>query len=513
MLVDDGVISQTDSGLELAIDVEALEVPPTIQSLLAARVERLPPSERHVLELAAVVGSEFPRGAVQALDDELSASQLDGALESLRRRDVVDPAGTYWGDEPVFRFHHVLIRDAAYRRLLKDTRADLHERVGDWTERTAAGLVGEYEATIAYHFEQAHGYRTELNLLDDDTRAIGERAAALLHTAANRALERDDLDAAGNLATRALTRVGHDDPRRSELLLIACEALLGAGDVTVGRSVLDELDSVADDPRLEAWGSCFRAQLIVLSAPEELSQAEASVGEAADRLAELGDEAGVAKARQVRAGALARLGRVGDCEAELDLALTAAREADDRRRVTAVLGAAPAVALWGPSPIPRAGGRCLDVIRLLRITSGSPAVEATSVRCQAVLEALRGGFETARTMLDTARATSEELGLRHGLMETELYHGIVELLADEPSAAEPHCGGPTAGSGNSASEPMPARLRPTSPEPCCCKGGSTKPSSWRPRVTPWRGRTGRLELPPGRPRPISTPPARSTSRP
>ena len=70
---------------------------------------------------------------------------------------------------------------------------------------------------------------------------------------------------------------------------------------------------------------------------------------------------------------------------QLQGAVTTLRDAlsaGDRRRVAAVLGAAPLAALWGPSPIPRAGGRCLDVIRLLRITTGSPAVEATSVRCQ-----------------------------------------------------------------------------------------------------------------------------------
>ena len=65
-------------------------------------------------------------------------------------------------------------------------------------------------------------------------------------------------------------------------------------------------------------------------------------------------------------------------------------------------------------------------------------VEATSVRCQAVLDALRGRFDAARAMLESSRRTSEELGLRMGLMETKLYAGIVELLADEPAAAEAH---------------------------------------------------------------------------
>ena len=163
--------------------------------------------------------------------------------------------------------------------------------------------------------------------------------------------------------------------------------------------------------------------------------AEATATDAAKIMEELGDGAGEAKAHQVRAGLLARLGRVGDAELELDLALGAARRVDDRRRVTAVLGAAPNAALWGPSPVARAGGRCLDVVRLLRITTASPSVEATSMRCQAVLEALRGRFDVARSMLDSSRATLEELGLRHGLLETAYLTGVVELVAGDPAAA------------------------------------------------------------------------------
>ena len=74
--------------------------------------------------------------------------------------------------------------------------------------------------------------------------------------------------------------------------------------------------------------------------------------------------------------ALARLGQVGACEAALDRALAAARQAHDRRRANAVLAGAPLAALWGPSPVTRASGRCLDVVRVLRITHGAPAVEA-----------------------------------------------------------------------------------------------------------------------------------------
>ncbi|MGI9624703.1 MAG: AAA family ATPase, partial [Acidimicrobiales bacterium] len=437
MLVDDGVIAERDGLWHLEIDAGAVEVPPTIQSLLAARVERMPEDERRFIEYASVVGSEFPRGAVAAIVGDVVGG-VDAMLERLRRKEVVETTGSYLGDEPVYRFHHVLIRDAAYRRVLKGARAQLHLAVGEWTERTSRDLVGEYEANIAHHYEQAQRYRTELGELNEQTAAIGERAATLLEVAATRSLERDDLSSAGSLALRALDCLSSAHPGRRDLLLIACEALLESGDVAAARPVLDELDAMTDDPRLAAWAACFDCQLIVLTAPEELSFAEAAVASAAERLEALGDQAGVAKARQIRASALVRLGRVGDCEAELELALTAARSAEDRRRITAVLGSAPQAALWGPSPIARAGGRCLDVIRLLRITTGSQQVEAVSARCQAVLEALRGKFDTARTMLESSRSTAEELGLRRGLMETELYAGIVELVANDAEAAEPH---------------------------------------------------------------------------
>ncbi len=78
------------------------------------------------------------------------------------------------------------------------------------------------------------------------------------------------------------------------------------------------------------------------------------------------------------------------------------------------------------------------MVRLLRITTDSPAVEATSTRCQAVLEAFRGRAAAARRMIDSARRTVTELGLRHALLEVEQFAGIVELVVDDPAAAEPH---------------------------------------------------------------------------
>ena len=435
MLVDDGVLARVGDRWRLTIDADAIEVPPTILSLLASRVERLPDDERQVVELASVIGTEFDRGALTALAGADIASRLGALIDRLRRKDLVEPSGSWAGDHPVYRFHHVLIRDAAYRRLLKAHRADLHERVGLHLESAEASA--ELDVVIAHHYEQVHAYRSDLGTLDDSTRLLAAQASMRLKTAAELALAREDLSSSGGYAMRALALT--DDRReRDELLVLGCEALLSSGDVVRGAPLVEELAGRTIDARLSAWADCFRAQLWSLTDSDRLSEASELADAAAGRMEGLDDQAGVAKARLVRASTLARLGRVGDCEAELDLALGAARAAGDRRRTVAVLGAAPLAALWGPSPVARAGGRCLDVLRLLRITTSSPAVEATSVRCQGMLEALRGRFDSAREKFETSRTTARDLGLKHGLYETELFEGFVELIAGDPVAAEPH---------------------------------------------------------------------------
>ncbi|MGH7337626.1 MAG: hypothetical protein ACREI7_08615, partial [Myxococcota bacterium] len=118
MLVQDGALVREGDRWTTAVELARLEMPPTIQALLAARIERLRPEERSVLEHAAVVGRHFSRGAVAALLGQ-NGSGLDARLEALRRTELIEPDTGWFLGEPVLRFHHVLIRDAAYRRLLR----------------------------------------------------------------------------------------------------------------------------------------------------------------------------------------------------------------------------------------------------------------------------------------------------------------------------------------------------------------------------------------------------------
>src|SRR5262249_45377545 len=160
-----------------------------------------------------------------------------------------------------------------------------------------------------------------------------------------------------------------------------------------------------------AWYTTYEGLLAVLAEPDRLTEIVQSIGAAAGAMRDVGDLRGEAKARYVHATALERLGQLDAGLRALDAALAAAPNPGDLRLADAILAEAPPAALWGSNHVTRASGRCLDVVRVLRITSGTRAVEAVALRCQAVLEALRGRMDAARRMINSSRRTVEQLGL------------------------------------------------------------------------------------------------------
>ncbi|MCV7436618.1 AAA family ATPase [Mycobacterium seoulense] len=397
-------------------------LPQGVREAVSRRLSRLPAEANKALAAAAVVGSRF---ALELVERVVGDDLVDAFDEACKAGIVIEePGGRY-------RFNHALVRQSLLAELPSVRRMRLHQRIAATLENEP-GPDDERLAELAYHYFECAW--------------AGNAAKAVFYCrrAADQAMARLAYEGAADLYDRALhaleeidDELPDRDNQTAELLIARCEALLAAGDVTSAASAVSQLQTATvDSAQLAAWATCFDGQLSMLTHPERLDDVEAAVGAAAGKLAELGDAAGEAKAHTVRAGCLARLGRIGDCEIALDEALTAARRAREHRRVNAVLAQAPLAALWGPNPVPRAGGRCLDVVRLLRITTDSPAVEATSTRCQAVLEAFRGRAAAARRMIDSARRTVTELGLRHALLEVEQFAGIVELVVDEPAAAE-----------------------------------------------------------------------------
>ncbi|WP_225346360.1 BTAD domain-containing putative transcriptional regulator [Mycobacterium intracellulare] len=399
-------------------------LPQGVREAVSRRLSRLPTETNKALATAAVVGSRFALELVE----QVVGDDLVDAFDEARRAGIVieEPGGNY-------RFNHAIVRQSLLAELASVRRMRLHQRIAATLE-TLPGADDELLAELAHHYFECAW--------------AGNAAKAVFYCrrAADQAMSRLAYEGAADLYHRALhaleeldDELPDRDDQTAELLVARCEALLAAGDVSSAAGAVTQLQaSTVESARLAAWATCFDGQLSMLIHPERLDEVEAALAAAAAKLAEQDDAAGEATAHTVRAGCLARLGRIADCEGALDDALNAARRAREHRRVNAVLAGAPLAALWGPNPVPRAGGRCLDVVRLLRITTDSPAVEATSTRCQAVLEAFRGRAAAARRMIDSARRTVSELGLRHALLEVEQFAGIVELIVDDPAAAESH---------------------------------------------------------------------------
>ncbi len=178
-------------------DVE-VQVPPTIQALLAARLDQLDPAERSVLEHGSVEGRTFHRGAVAALAD--GDGSVDQRLVGLVRKELVRPDRSQLPGDDAYRFRHLLIRDAAYDTLPKATRAVLHRRFAAWLEQQGQGLV-EIDEILGYHLEQAARYVADLGRPDPELAlAAGDR----LGVAGKRATRRGDIRAATSLLERSL---------------------------------------------------------------------------------------------------------------------------------------------------------------------------------------------------------------------------------------------------------------------------------------------------------------------
>ena len=183
---------------ETALGEGKLEIPPTVQALLAARIDRLDTDERTVIERASVEGRLFHRGSVRHLMPEPARPEVGRRLSTLVRRQFIRPDRAELPGDDAFRFDHILIRDAAYDSLPKSLRAELHQRYAEWLgERLGKDAPPEI---LAYHLEQAYHYGVELGEVDA---ALAERAAALLASAARAAAARQDRRAQVNLLERA----------------------------------------------------------------------------------------------------------------------------------------------------------------------------------------------------------------------------------------------------------------------------------------------------------------------
>ncbi|MGH2442367.1 MAG: adenylate/guanylate cyclase domain-containing protein [Chloroflexota bacterium] len=177
---------------------EEATVPPTIQALLAARLDQLNPADRSVLECGSVEGRVFHKSAVQVLARE--ENNLQGKLLGLVRKELIRPERARMRGDEAYRFRHLLIRDAAYDALPKAVRAELHERFAGWLDEHGSDPP-ELDEIAGYHLEQAARYKAELG---QENGGVAERAGERLARAGKQALWREDRPTARGLLERAL---------------------------------------------------------------------------------------------------------------------------------------------------------------------------------------------------------------------------------------------------------------------------------------------------------------------
>ena len=229
--------------------------PPTIQALLAARVDALPAAPRRVIEAAAVEGREFHRGVLSTLLADLVEIDVDQALAELEQRELVRSCPSSFPGDRGYRFTHILVRDAAYELIPKRRRAQLHVGFAKWL-RTAAPGGHEPDEIIGYHLEQAYGYRQQLGRVDDGPhRLLAADASGCLTTAGRRALHTGDRAGAASLLRRAAALRAIGDPARTALLIDLGGVLREEGQFAAADDALGEalrLAAGSDDAALES---------------------------------------------------------------------------------------------------------------------------------------------------------------------------------------------------------------------------------------------------------------------
>jgi ABC-type oligopeptide transport system substrate-binding subunit/class 3 adenylate cyclase len=147
-LADVGALVRIDEGWRFDHAVE-VEVPPTVEKAILARLDRLSPSARELVTAASALGRTF---ALPLLEGVLGQLPED-ALHELQRLGLLRQSRRW--PQPEYRFRHALIQETAYRTLLAEQRTRLHRRAAEWLEERYADRDAEALGLLAYHWLRA----------------------------------------------------------------------------------------------------------------------------------------------------------------------------------------------------------------------------------------------------------------------------------------------------------------------------------------------------------------------
>ena len=399
-------------------------VPPTIHALLQARLDRLGDGERSVIERGAVEGEVFHRAPVAQLAPMQVRSGLDTHLTTLIRNELIRPEAPTMPGDDAFRFRHLLIRDAAYEALPKEMRADLHERFAIWLDEHVT-LV-EQDEIVGYHLEQAVRYRRELGRDDEP---LARRAAARIGRAGRAAIGRGDNVAGHSLLGRAVALVPPGDSARLALLPPLGWVLWELGRFDEMRSLADELEASPDD-RWRAYATVVRIPAEALGGTGSFGGHEAELAAAREAFERLGDDAGLARAIEFEANVEWTACRAATARQLYRRALEHAERSGDVALAESARGMLVTVNTHGPTPVAEAER---EIARILESSRGM-IVESSAQRALGRLAAMRGDFDTARTLVTQGRAPLADAGFHVWWAGTTQAPAMVEQIAGDLEA-------------------------------------------------------------------------------
>ena len=436
MLVEDGTLTRDGDGWSVQGDLGSLAVPPTVSALIEARLERLPPEELAALELASVEGKTFHRGAVQALSPEGEASQVPGRLLALVRRDLIRPGESLFAGEDAFAFRNLLIRDAAYARISKEARAELHERYAGWLDGHTDRREGEFDEIVGYHLERAAHLRAEIAPGDERAGAVGRLAASRLGVAGRRAFDRGDLRAAVRLLGRADALLTPTSSERTPLLLDLGVALEREGryDEAIDALVAAERLAREAGERSSIARAIARRQFVrshIEGTPQ--TELESELEPLLPGLEEAGEDAAVAEVCAFLGVSLMWRGSNMRALELLERAEALAARSGEDWLASQTASWIPAVLSAAPIPTEAARERWREVRDGPEMTRYA---RAFGDALDAHTLGMMGRLDEARAQWREAQAVMVELGDATSASAMHMQSGYIELTAGEFAAAE-----------------------------------------------------------------------------
>jgi tetratricopeptide (TPR) repeat protein len=411
----------------------AVEIPPTIQGVLAARLDRLEEPERTAIEAAAVEGKVFHESSVAELVSR-PPDEVRRHLLALVRKELIRPDRPVFSRERAYRFRHLLIRDAAYESIPKEARTALHERHADWLEERAGERSLEFEEILGYHLEQAFRYRSELGPVDDGARELARQAGTRLGAAGRRALARGDAPAAVKLLSRAAALLPADDPLRVQVVP-GVRMIQGLGDHL--HWAYDVLEDAMESGEQSLVLHARVQQALLRLFTEETADVGELVAVARTSIQEfeaLHDELGLARSWRLLQQAR-YLERQSAASAEAaEQALVHARRAEDPMEEAEILAWLGVAFYMGAMPAPEAERHVRAHLEGVR---GSRFGQALLLGCLSPLVGMQGRHEEAHEIGEQAGAIVDELGyFSQQLAPIQFHRGITALLSGDNAAAE-----------------------------------------------------------------------------